>query len=75
VTLTVIVQDELGAIVPLFSVIDVPPLIAVNEAELPHPVSVAATGVARKTLAGRLSVSEAWVKVVLGWLFSMTIDS
>ena len=67
VTLTVIVQVEVGAIVPLFSVTDVPPLTAVNEAEPPHPVNVGETGLARKTLAGRLSTREAWVNVVLGW--------
>jgi hypothetical protein len=67
VTLTVIVQVELGAIVPLFSVTDVPPLTAVNEAEPPHPVNVGETGLARKILAGRLSTREAWVNVVLGW--------
>ena len=69
------VQVEPGAIVPLFSVTDVPPLTAVNEAEPPHPANVGETGLARKTLAGRLSTSEAWVKVVLGWLFAMKIDS
>ena len=67
VTFTRMVQVEPGAIVPLFSVTDVPPLTAVNEAEPPHPVNVGETGLARKTLAGRLSTREAWVKVTLGW--------
>ena len=56
--MTVIVQVELGAIVPLFSDTDVPPLAAVNEAEPPQPVNVGDTGLARKTSGGRLSVSE-----------------
>ena len=68
-------QLEPGAIVPLFRVTDVPPLTAVNEAEPPHPVNVGETGLARKTLAGRLSTSEAWDRVVLGWLFVMKIES
>lgn len=70
-----IVQVELGAIVPLFSDTDVPPLTAVNEAEGPHPVNVGETGLARRTLAGRASVSETWVKVVLGSLFLITMES
>lgn len=59
VTLTVIVQVEFGAIVPLFKVTEVPPLIAVNEAEAPHPDNVGETGFARTTLAGKLSVRAA----------------
>lgn len=70
-----IVQVELGVMVPLFSDTDVPPLIAVNEAEAPHPVNVGETGLARKTSVGRLSVSETWVKGVLGSLFLMTMES
>lgn len=70
-----IVQVELGAMVPLFSDTDVPPLTAVNEAEVPHPVNVGETGLARKTSVGRLSVSETWVKVVLGSLFLITMES
>jgi len=69
------VHVELGEIVPLFSVTEVPPLTAVTEAEPPHPVRVGATGLARKTLAGRLSVSVVWVRVVLRSLFLITIDS
>jgi hypothetical protein len=75
VTLTVIVQVELGAIAPLFSDTDVPPLTAINEAESPHPVNVGETGFARKTSVGRLSVSETWVKVVLGSLFLIKMES
>ena len=73
--MTVILQVELGAIVPLFSDTDVPPLTALNEAEAPHPVNAGETGLARKTSAGRLSVSETWVKVVLGSLFLITMES
>ena len=53
------VQVEFGAIVPLFKVTEVPPLAAVSEAELPHPVNVGETGLARKTFAGKLSVRDA----------------
>ena len=73
--MTVIVQVELGTIVPLFSDTDVPPLTAASEAEVPHPVNVGETGLARITSAGRLSVSETWVKVVLGSLFLITMES
>lgn len=52
--------------VPLFSVIVVPPLAAVKVAEFPQPVRVGETGFARKTLAGSVSVREACVSVVLG---------
>ena len=73
VTDTVIEQFEDGAMVPLFRVIELPPGLAIREAEPPQPVRVGETGFARKTLAGRSSVSEAWVRVVLGRLFRMTI--
>ena len=56
--MTVIVQVEFAAIVPLFKVTEVPPLTAVREAEAPQPVNAGETGLARKRLAGRLSVSE-----------------
>ena len=75
VTLTVIVHVEFGAMVPLFKTTEVPPLTAVSEAEAPHPLNVGETGLARKTLAGRLSVSEACVNVVLGSLLLMTKDN
>jgi hypothetical protein len=75
VTLTVIVQVELGVIVPLFSDNDVPRLTAVNVADPPHPVNIGETGLARKTSAGRLSVSETCVNVVLGSLFLITMES
>ena len=65
VTFTRMVQVELGAMVPLFSVTDVPPLTAVTDAEAPQPVSEGETGLARKTLAGRVSVSEACVRLPL----------
>ena len=55
--MTVIVQVEFGAIVPLFSVTEVLPP-AVTDAEPPHPFKVGEKGVARKTLAGRVSGSE-----------------
>ena len=73
--MTVIVHVEFGVIVPLFKVTDVPPLVPVSEAEAPQPLNVGETGLARKTLAGRLSVNEACVKVVLGSLLLMTMDS
>ena len=59
------VQVELGAIVPLFNVTDVPPLTAVTEADGPQSDNEGETGSARKTLAGRLSVREAWVRLAL----------
>jgi hypothetical protein len=60
----VIVQVVLAGILPLLRVTVVPPLTAVIEADPPHPVNVGETGLARKTLAGRSSLREAWVKVV-----------
>jgi len=69
------VQVELGAIVPLFKVTEVPPLTAVSEAEAPHPLNEGDTGFARKTFAGRLSVNEACVNVVLESLLLITMDS
>jgi hypothetical protein len=71
----VIIQVEPGAIVPLFSDTDVPPLTAVNEAEAPQPANAGETGLARITSAGRLSVSETWVKLVPGSLFLITMES
>lgn len=73
--MTVIRQVEFGAIVPLFSVTDVPPLTAVNEAESPHPVNAGETGLARKTSVGRLSVIETCVKAVLKSLFRILMAS
>jgi hypothetical protein len=58
------VQVVPAGIEPLLRVTVVPPLAAVTEAEPPQPVNVGETGLARKTLAGRLSVREAWVRVV-----------
>jgi hypothetical protein len=49
----------------LFKVTEVPPGEAATEADPPHPAdSDGETGLARKTLAGRLSCSEAPVSVV-----------
>jgi hypothetical protein len=59
VTLTRMMQVELGAMLPLFKVTEVVPATAVSDAEAPHPVNVGETGLAKKTLAGRLSTSEA----------------
>ena len=73
--LTVIVQVEFGAIVPLFKVTEVLPLTAVKVAEAPHPVSVGETGLARKTMAGKLSVRVACVKLRFCSLFLITIES
>lgn len=75
VTLTVMVQVELGRMVPLLSVTDVPPPTAVNVAVAPHPVKIGSTGLARKTFAGRPSVIDAWVRFVLGRLFRIVIDN
>ena len=72
--MTVIVQVEAGAIVPLFKATEVPPLTAATEAEPPHPVNVGETGLARKTLVGRVSVIEALVRVVFV-LFVITMDN
>ena len=58
-----------------FNVTVVPPLTAVNVALAPQPVRDAETGLARKTLAGRLSVSEAWVRVTVGELFLILMVS
>jgi len=68
-------QVELGAIVLLFRVNDVSPLTAVSEAEAPQPVNVAETGSARKTFVGRVSVSEACVRLVVVRLFLITTVS
>jgi hypothetical protein len=62
-----------GAIVPLFNVTDLLPLAAVKEAELPQPVRDGETGSARKTLSGRVSVNEAWVRLADVWLLVITI--
>lgn len=72
VTLTVIMQDELGAILPLSSLTDAPPPTPVREAEAPHPERDVSSGSARKTPGGRLSVSEAWVRVVSDELLRIT---
>src|ERR1044071_6988047 len=69
------VQVEFGAIAPLFNVTEAPPLTASIDAELPQPLNAGETGLARKTLAGRSSVSEAWVRVIEESLLLMTIDS
>ena len=61
--------------VALFRVTDVPPLTALKEAEAPQPLKLGETGLARKTFAGRVSVREACVRVVLKSLFAITMDS
>ena len=58
------IQVAPEGMLPLLRVTVVPPLAAVTEAEPPHPVNVGETGLARKTLAGRVSAREAWVSVV-----------
>src|SRR3712207_2228942 len=75
VTLTVIVQVELGGIEALFNVNEVPPAAAASDAEGPHPLSVGETGFARKTPAGRSSVRDTWVSVVLVSLLLITMDN
>lgn len=72
--MTVIVQVVPDGMLPLLSVTVVPPLVALTEAEPPHPFNVGETGLARKTLAGRLSVMEAWVRVVFA-PFVMVMDN
>jgi hypothetical protein len=74
VTVTVIIQLELAAIVPLLIVTDVPPLAALTVGD-PHPEVVGFGGLARNTLAGRLSVSEAWVRLLPCSLFLITMES
>lgn len=69
------VQVELGAIVPLVSVTELLPLTAVSEAEPPHPVRVGETGLARITFAGRVSVSETWVRLLPASLFVIAMES
>jgi len=75
VTLTVMIQLALGAMLPLFKVTAVPPLTAVTEAEPPQPVRFVAGGLARATFAGRLSVSVACVKLRPASLFVITMES
>ncbi len=58
---------------PLFKVIVPVPLTAVTDAEAPQPVSVGVTGFARNTFAGRLSVRDACVSVILGSLLLIEI--
>ncbi len=70
--MTLIVQLEFGPMVPLLRTTDVPPPLAVTE---PPQVLFRFTGLARKTLAGRLSVSETWVKVLPCSLFVITMES
>jgi hypothetical protein len=65
----------LGIIVALLRLTEVPPLTALREAEAPHPVKLGETGSARKTLPGRVSVSDTWVRVTAGALFRITIES
>ena len=57
--MTVMVQVVPAGILPLLRVTVVPPLVAAREAEPPQPLKVGETGLARKTFAGKLSVSEA----------------
>lgn len=59
VTLTERVQLELGAMVALVNVTELPPLTAVRAADVPHPLNAGETGSATKTLGGRSSVNEA----------------
>ena len=68
-------QVELGAIVPLFRVIDDPPAAALREADAPHPVSVGEKGSARNTPSGKSSLSETPVRLAVAWLLRMMIVS
>src|SRR6266498_3333290 len=70
------VQVELGAMLPFVKEIAPAPATGagVNVGE-PHPELNTAAGLARKTLAGRLSVSETCVRVLPSSLFVITMDS
>jgi hypothetical protein len=68
------VQVVPDGIEPLLRVTVVPPLAAVTVAAPPQPVNVEETGLARKTLAGRLSVMEAWVKVTFAPLVILMVS-
>ena len=59
VTLTEMVQLELGAIVALVNETELLPLTAVSAAEVPHPLNAGEAGSAMKTSGGRSSVNEA----------------
>lgn len=72
-TLTRMMQVVTGAMLAPVRVTEVPPAMAVNEAEPPQLVNVGETGLARKTLAGRVSAMEAWVKVSTGSLLRIEI--
>jgi hypothetical protein len=73
VTFTLITQTEFGAMVALFNVTNPVPLLAVTVADASQPVSVAETGFARSTFAGRLSMREDCVNVVFGSVFLIEI--
>lgn len=75
VTFTVIKQTAPGAIVALFRVNEPAPLAPVNVAVAPQPFKVAATGFARITPAGRLSVKVVCVNAVFGSTLLIAIDN
>jgi hypothetical protein len=66
------VQEKFGAMSPLVRVTDVPPATALT---VPPQELLRFTGLARKTLAGRLSVNETCVRLVPGSLFLMMMVS
>ena len=67
VTLTRITQFRLGVIVALFKVTEFPPEFATNVAEAPQFCRGVAgkAGLASTTSAGKLSVSDVWVRLPL----------
>ena len=75
VTLTVITQLELGAIEPSFKVTVLVPLTAVSEAEAPQPDKLGETGSATLTFGGRSSVRMTPVRLLLGSVFLIVIES
>lgn len=68
-------QVELGAIVPLFRVTDLPPAAALSEADAPQSVNEGEIGSERKTPFGNSSPSETPVRLAEVWLFRITIVS
>lgn len=67
------VHVEFAAMTELPRITDEPPLIAVNEAELPQFDNVDETGLARTTLDGSSSISDACVRAIVGSSFLIRI--
>ena len=75
VTLARIVQVEFAAIVELLNVNDEPPAFALSEADAPQPDNEDETGSARRRLAGKSSVTDAWVSAASRSVFRIRIVS